>query len=352
MTALKQSATSQRRQPSIAAVLLIAAIAVALLAVLLVRQRSTTKPAHEYQFAVFGTYAKLTFWGPEALARKGAKQIEEALKELNDRINVFDEHSELSQLNQAAASGEVHCSPQLWDMLRVARRAHRETGGAFDVTIGPLMKLWGFYARRQTYPDEPEVAAAHALVGLDKVFFNDQEHTVRFSEPGMYLDFGGLAKGYALDLAAEIAGRAGLTCGMIDLGGNIYCLPVPPPGQEAYRVGIRDPDASDRLLSAERLLDQAIATSGNYENSLFLQGRFVHHIVNPATGYPVATTASVTVITPSGTASDIYSTAIFVRGVSLAEDFCRDHPRSQVIILRKDQDGERTVLRFPPPDIP
>jgi len=298
------------------------------------------------EFPVFGTYARLTFWAPSPVASKALDQVTDELLALHRTLNLFDPESELARLNASAAEAPFVCSPELWDVLGAARRAWRDTDGLFDVSIGPLMRLWGFHGKRSTLPDAAEIAAARARVGLNLVAFADDERSVRFNKPGMYLDFGGIAKGYALDRAAAIAARGGIRSGLIDLGGNVRCLAEPPPGHEAYVIGIRDPFETDTLLGTVEILDGAVATSGNYETFVKIEGRVLHHIVDPRNGEPVPDVAGVTVIATAGVDSDVYSTAVFVGGTAVIVRLLETHPGTRVLRIRGAGAQDRRTESF------
>ena len=298
---------------------------------------------YERQFAVLDTYASLKFWAPTGKAEAAADAVAAELLAFHELINIFDETSELSRLNLSAAAEAFVCSPALWRALTAARRAYEDSGGAFDVSVGPLMKLWGFHRRRNTLPSDAEVASCLASVGLDKADFDDEAKTVRFTAPGMSLDLGGIAKGYALDLVSETVRTQGVRRGLIDLGGNIRCLDEPPPGRTAYSIGVRHPFANDELLGTIDVLDCSIATSGNYEQFVELEGKKVSHIVDPRTGRPVANVASVTVVTPAGVDSDVFSTAIFVGGDAVAETLCATRQRTGVLRVELDETGKSVI---------
>ena len=301
---------------------------------------------HVTHFSVFGSYATLTFWAPERSAAVAAEHIGGYLQKLHDAINLFDPESELSRLNAHAAEAPFECGMRLWRMLEEARRAWGETDGAFDVSVGPLMKLWGFHQERTTLPTEEDVRAVMPAVGLDRITFDDDRHTVRFHHPDTYLDLGGIAKGYALDRALDIARMHGITVGLIDLGGNVGCLAEPPPGHTGYTIGVRDPFNRDRLLGTVQVTNCAVATSGNYEKTVEIEGRKVHHIIDPRNGYPVPDVASVTVITPRGVDSDTFSTAIFVEGHSLARWLRRTRQRTHVLRVELGPTGKSQVHKF------
>lgn len=319
-------------------------VSIIITAVLFFRLANPAPRKYEESFNAFGTYGKITFWHPDKdTAEETGEEIVEQLQTLSRRLNIFTEDSELSQLNSNAASAPFKCSPRLWQVLQKARRAYEQTDGSVDISIGPLMDLWGFHGgTEKKYPSAREVADKKALCGLDKVDFNEEEKKVVFSKPGMYLDLGAIAKGYALDLAVETAVGRGIEQGIIDIGGNIYVFPKPPPNRENYHVGIRAPHGKDDLLAKVEVTDCFIATSGNYENAYQLDGKTVHHIIDPDTGYPVENIASVTALAETGVQSDAFSTAVFIKGWDFAQQLCIEH-NARSFIRMKDKEGEQVV---------
>jgi FAD:protein FMN transferase len=291
-----------------------------------------------YEFPIFNTFAILKAWVPEKQADDAAKEVTTILRELHHRINLFDPESELAALNRTASAEPFRCSDELWALLQECRRAWRETDGAFDVSVGPLMRLWGHHRKRETLPSAAEITEALGLIGLQQVTFDDAKHTVRFPKPGMYLDFGGIAKGYALQLVVDVLRDRGITPALVDLGGNVAGRGV-PPGRDAFVIGVRDPFATDELLGTLEVRDRAVATSGNYERQIVIQGRTIQHIVDPRTGHPVSRFAGVTIITPRPVNSDIYSTAVFVAGDGLAKKLTTRDPDTGIVIVRKGAKG-------------
>ncbi|NMA47623.1 MAG: FAD:protein FMN transferase [Lentisphaerae bacterium] len=333
-------------------VLLIAIIAFFILR----RERSVTQSADVageaiaspqlMDFTVFNTLCRLSVWSlPPAKSEALFAELNQQLRLLHDCINVYDPKSELSAINRNAASAPVTCSPMLWDILMSAREAWRISDGAFDVTIGPLMQLWGFYGKQQIAPSQDEMQAVRQKVGLDKVRFDEQQHSVAFSVPGMRLDFGGIAKGYALDMAGKILAQHGADIFLLDLGGNIACSATPPPGREAFTIGIRNPHAANTLLGTMSLRGRFIATSGNYERFRFVDGKRVGHIMDPRSGMPCTYLDGVSVVTTSGLLSDVFSTAAFIGRQDLARSLSERFPGSGFIFVSKDQQG-KPVLEY------
>ena len=293
-------------------------------------------------FMVFNTVCKVTVYG-DVKANKAYQEIIQRMGALHNLINAYDTESELSRLNSAAFQEAFHCSDELWAILCAARQAYADTEGAFDPTVGPLMKLWGFHGKRNTIPTDEEMASALAKVGLDKVVFDDEKHTVRFSRDGLSLDFGGIAKGYACDIVAEVLCSQGIQTYMIDLGGNIQLSELPPKGLKLFKVGIRDPNNKEQILKVLELKGCSIATSGNYERSRVIDGKRIGHIMDPQTGRPGEFHASVTAITPRGVDSDIFSTAVFVRGEPLARKLADKHPDTSFLIVDEGSSAKQPL---------
>ncbi len=291
------------------------------------------------EFSVFDSYARITLWSSPERAEPALRECTAVLAELHRTLNRFDPSSELARLNAAAAGQAFACSPQLWDVLQAARQAYAQTAGAFDITVGPLMAVWGFHRKRDTLPTEAEIQAALACVGLARVAFDDTAHTVRFTVAGMSLDCGGLAKGYALDRVLAILARAHLEPALVDLGGNVGCSTQPPPGRPHFVIGVRNPFATETLLGRLPIVGRTVSTSGNYERRIIIQGKEIGHIIEPRTGHPVSGPAGVTAVTPRGVDSDVFSTAVYVAGKELAEALAEHVPGTGFVLVSGSPDA-------------
>ena len=291
-------------------------------------------------FSTMSTFGTVNISHKEKMTVSNAlTAAHEAVREVEKTCNVFDPESELARLNATAADEPFACSDLLWDVLCRAREFYRDSGGLFDVTIDPLMKLWGFHRTRETLPSAGEIEEAKRLTGLDKVVFDDEKRTVKFTVPGMSINLGGIAKGYALDRAADAVRALGVNSGWIEIGGNILALPKKPGGGK-YAAGIRNPFDKDDVLGNAPVGDAAISTSGNYERYVVIDGRQYTHIINPVTGLPVAGMDSVSVIVPAGqslppgVASDALSTSIFIAGPDAVAGWMKVFPGLRVLIVR------------------
>ena len=322
--------TPAKRRNLIAALLAVAAVAAAT-AVGLYRSRQLKQ--YSFTFGTMGTRAGCSFYAAdERTAQAGFAAVTREFDRVTRVCNLYDENSELARLNREAGQDFFVCSELLWSVLSEARRAHRASSGAFDVTVKPLMDLWGFYRKQQRTPSGSEIAETLARVGFDKLEWDDARHAVRFKTPGMALDLGGVAKGYALDLAAAEVQKLGIKSGVIDLGGNLYLLPEPPPGKTCYRIGIKSPSGEGDSGNVLELAGGcAVSTSGSYERFVVLEGRRYGHVVDPATGDAPYLNRSATAVAPTGVESDWLSSAAFLRGETLIPQLEEFVPGAKII---------------------
>jgi FAD:protein FMN transferase len=301
----------------------------------------------ERTFPVMGTIAQYKLYGEKNLVEQAADKVRDAFFEVEKLCNIFDSQSEISQLNQTAADRPFKCSPLLWAVLMESKRAYELSGGAFDITARPLMKLWGFYRKRgDSLPTELEISTALKNIGMNKVIFDESAQTVKFTQTGISFDLGGVAKGFAVDQAVIAVKKLGITSGIINLAGNMYCFPKPFPKRKTYRIGIKNPQHKDKLCGYVDLLNSSLATSGDYERYVTIQGKRYAHIMDVRTGKPVTGMLSVTVITSSSCTADYLSTAIFINGRDFAEQICKKIPGTQVLIIQETEDGTPEQIKF------
>ena len=312
---------TKRRIIIAAAILALAALAAAAGILMRARRHRANLPApkpKQYRmfFGAMGTRACCTFYTTDPQkAEKAFAAVEREFDRVGKVCSVHDRRSELSRLNREAGKGFFVCSDLMWTVLTEARRAYKASDGAFDITIKPLMDLRGFYRRQDKLPSDAEIAETLERVGMDKVEWDDARHAVHFTVPGMAFDLGGVAKGHALDLAAAAVQKLGIRCGVIDLGGNLYLLPDPPPGKAFYNIGIRSPSGKgDSKTVLELPGSCAVATSGSYERFVELEGKRYGHIVDPATGNAPYLARSATAVAPTAIESDWLSSTVFLRG--------------------------------------
>ena len=277
---------------------------------------------HEATRVAMGSAATVRACGPGTAALVPA--VEAALDEV-DRLDAllshYREDTPLSRVNREAARAAVAVPPELADLLAVCLRWSRDSDGAFDVTVGPLMKAWGFFRDEGRRPDEAQRQAALARVGYRHVVVDRGRHTVRFDRPGVELDLGGIGKGYAADRVVAVLRRRGVASALVNLGGSsVYGLGT-PPGAAGWEVGIADPTAPDRTATRVWLRGQALSVSGGYARSFVTDGVTYSHIMDPRTGRPVQGVLSVAVVSASATDGDALDNVLFVQGLERARAF-------------------------------
>jgi thiamine biosynthesis lipoprotein len=296
-----------------------------------------------------GTFVTISASGPDRATTLQA--ISAAFAEFDRADAMMSIHradTELARINTNAATNPVFVSPGLFAVLQLAQDISTQTDGAFDITIRPLADLWGFIWKQHRLPTSEELARALPLVNFQNIQLNPAESAVRFLEPGVSIDLGGIGKGVAVDWAIEKLRSLGVTNAMVKAGGDLRVSGA-PPGQAHWTVQLEDPNKEGRRVHIP-LRDAALSTSGNYENFFEVNGRRYSHILDPRTGLPVEGIAACTVIAPSCAESDAWATALFVHGVarSLAEFGPRFAIRFTTIT-----NGELAVQQtesFPPPD--
>ena len=234
------------------------------------------------------------------------------LDRLGRLLNFYSEDSEVSMINRFSGIKPVKVSTDTLDVIDRALYISRSTDGAFDITIGPIVKLWDF--EKKILPGEKAIKEKLYLVNYRNVVVDTVNSTVFLRKKGMQIDLGGIEKGYAAERAVEVLKKNGITAGIIAVGGEVKPFGT-KPDSGIWRVGIKNPhqkDKNDEIIAIVKLADEAISTSGGYEKFFIKDGKLYHHILDPSTGYPVYECQSVSVIAKN--APDGFPTGIFVLG--------------------------------------
>ena len=246
---------------------------------------------------------------------------EEALRlveQLEAELSLFRAGSEIARLNARAACEPVRVAPGMFALLQHAQKLSEETGGAFDITVAPLVRCWGFMGGEGRMPRPEEVAEARAKVGMPLVQLNPDDCTVRFAREGVMLDLGAIGKGYAIERAAEVLREAGVTSALLHGGTSSVQAIGRPPGEECWKIAIETPSAAPdmppTLLATVQLHDEAMSVSGVQEHSFQAGGRTFGHVIDPRTGEPATGTVLAAVVLPSATETDALSTALLTLG--------------------------------------
>ncbi|HHV78345.1 MAG TPA: FAD:protein FMN transferase [Firmicutes bacterium] len=296
------------------------------------------------------TVVEINACAPEGMGRdelrKAVEDAFEAMARVDRLMNARAEGSDIWRVNRAAGSGSW-ISVDEWT-FRVIKRAlffARLSSGAFDPTILPLMELWGFGTKPHV-PRQEEIGKAKRLVDWTAVDLDESNFSVRLNRPGMGLDLGAIAKGFAVDRAFEALKRSGVTRAIVNAGGNVYALGKRPDGGK-WKVGVRDPDEPGTYVTVMRLEEQTAVTSGDYERYFEDGGKRYHHIIDPASGYPAdSDIRSVTVILPrtreaqsdiglvpnASMDADALSTMLFILGKEKALKFADENGIGLIIV--------------------
>jgi thiamine biosynthesis lipoprotein len=253
-------------------------------------------------------------------------EVEWQLAEINQSMSTYDANSELSRFNRSGSTEWVPVSTPLYTVLAAALEIGRQSSGAFDITIGPLVNLWGFGPenRSQDIPGADEIAAMLERTGHDKLMLDETARAVRKSRADVYVDLSAIAKGYAVDHIAAILERHGIGHYMIEIGGEIRVRGANAQ-QMPWRIGIDKPQTQGHAVQRVLILDNvALATSGNYRNYFMIGDRRYMHVIDPATGWPAESRlSSVTVLAETCMLADAWATALLVlgpeRGLAIAE---------------------------------
>ena len=277
------------------------------------------------QYRLFSTYLTLIDYsgdGEDEFERRFDTVVALATEydRLFDIYNEYEGINNLATVNRLAADGPVRVDGKIIDLLMFSIEIHDITGGNTDVTMGPVLKIWHDHREAgnknpaaAALPDMDELVAASELVGIDGLIINEDESTVYFAKPGMRLDVGAVAKGYAAERLAEWLAADGADGYVIDFGGNLRAIGRKPDGN-GWTSGVRNPDIYDLqtpYVYYFELADGSAVTSGNYENSYTVGGKSYHHIINKDTLMPAEHFNSVTVITKNSGLADSLSTALF-----------------------------------------
>jgi len=241
------------------------------------------------------------------------------IRYLEDIFSANLEGTDLDRVNKSAGLNPVRVRPELIDVLEKALEYAEKSGGAFDPTVGPLVKLWGIGTYRERVPEKKEIQEALELIDYREVEINREEGTVFLKRAGMALDLGAIAKGYMADEAAKLLLDKGVNSGIIDLSGNIFAMGERKIsfGKSAYwRIGVQDPRADrGNFLGILNVKNKSVVTSGTYERFFYEDGKRYHHIFSPANGFPVENNLlSVTIVSDNSIDGDALSTAAFVLG--------------------------------------
>jgi len=302
---------------------------------------------------LMGTHFEFTLYGDAAthnatsLTEIGNAALDR-VAEIERRISTWRVDSFTAKVNREAADGPVRVHPDLMDLIVASKEAYDDTGGVFDVTVGPLLDLWKIYKKEGHFPTDDEVTAALDRVGLSKTEIDPDKRTIHFTKPGMRLDFGGIGKGYALDVAAQVIKGLGIECALLSGGDSTFVAIGAPPGTAGWNVIVDKvylDAAAEDYVARFVIKDEAFSTSSGDGISFEEGGQRYSHIYDPRDGRPVEETLSAMAITKSGAMADALSTTFLIISEAEVRAYCEKHPDVRAIKVGL-VDGKPTPVRI------
>ncbi len=263
-----------------------------------------------------GATFTVELYGPEegAVVQAADRALDEA-RRVNRMLSNYLPESELSLVNRDAAKIPVKVSQELFDLLAVCEGISRKSDGTFDLTVGPLMKAWGFFKDDGHLPGALAVKEAMRRVGYQNVELDARSRSVHFKKTGVELDPGGVGKGYAVDRMAAILRQSGIQAALVSAGGSsIFGLGAPADNSQGWRIRIADPRDEKKTAANVYLKDMSLSTSGSYEKFFWADGRVYSHIMDPRSGYPAQGMLAVSVLSPQTLDSEIWAKPYFILG--------------------------------------
>jgi thiamine biosynthesis lipoprotein len=292
---------------------------------------------------VMSTFCEISCFEKDTEKANKAMDIAfEEIERIEKIFSKFDENSEISKINKFAGVRSVEAGHEVLMLIEDSIYYSEISKGSFDITIGPLMEIWGFVRKTNSIPDKGLIQETLRHIGYNNIFISTQDSTIHFRDSLAKIDLGGIAKGYAVDRAKDVLVSRGIHTALINLAGNMYALGN-PPDKDSWYIGIQDPRDKNKIIKKVKLKNQAISTSGDYERFFKIDGKRYSHIINPITGEPAKGIISVTVITDSAEEADALSTAIFVMGEEKGMELAKSLKNLQVFIIKEDS----KIVKFP-----
>lgn len=242
------------------------------------------------------------------------------IKRIEKLLTTFDESSQTNLINRKAGISPVKVDQEMFDLISRAKKISDVTQGAFDITYGSIdKKLWNFDETMTNLPDPDIAKRSVRLINYNNVILDDNNTTVFLKEKGMRIGFGGIGKGYAAEMAKDVLQKKGVESGVVNAAGDLTTWGEHPNGK-SWTIGIADPGAINHAFSYLDITNTSVATSGNYEKFIMIEGKKYSHTIDPRTGLPVQGIKSVTIITPNAEIADAMATPVMVMGVKIGLD--------------------------------
>jgi FAD:protein FMN transferase len=293
------------------------------------------------------TYFEVALWGKEEqyLTTVGEQVIEE-IHRLEQQLSMYREDSDVYELNFVAAYRPVVVEPRLFALLKRAKELSEATGGACDITIGPLLQAWGFVGGTGEMANEEAVAAARELTGMHLVELDEEERTVRFLREGVRIDLGAIGKGYAIEQAAELLREYEVPGALVHGGTSTVQAVGAQPDGNPWSVAVKDPTDGENHLTVVQLIDRALSISAVHGKSFTEGGVQYGHVLDPRTGAPTQGALLAGVVTNSATESDALSTALLVLGEAGIPVIRAVRPDAGVLLALPDAGVMRVITEL------
>lgn len=301
-------------------------------------ENKDNRPVVETAF-LMGTMVKITIYD-EVVDKEVLQKVFERISEIEDRMTINEKtgKSEIIRLNDSAGETYSKLSPDTFYVLKKGKYYSELSGGLFDITIGPLVKLWNIGNEKAAVPGETEINQKLSLVNYKNLILDEKNLSAQLNKQGMIVDLGGIAKGYAADEAADFLEEAGIEHAIVNLGGNILALNKKPDGSK-WRLGLQDPyQPRGDYMGIVKLDDQSLVSSGTYERYFEVDGKRYHHILNPQTGYPEENSlVSISIITEESIDADALSTTTFLLGLEKGMEMIEGLEDTEAIFITDDK---------------
>jgi thiamine biosynthesis lipoprotein len=239
------------------------------------------------------------------------KKAFEEIRKCDLILSDYRNDSELSKIIEEASSHPVHVSDYLFEITKKSLYFSKITNGLFDITIQPLINLWGFKDKNFKVPTDKEIKEIKSYIGYKNIILDEVNKTIFIKNPKTKLDFGAIGKGFAVDKAINVIKKSGIKSAFIDSVSNQYYLGA-PPNKKYWTIGIKDPRNENKIIKYLHIKDKSISTSGDYEQFFIHNNKRYNHIINPKTGYPITSLITSTIISESSTDADALSTSVLL----------------------------------------
>lgn len=318
-------------------------VVIAIIIAIAVMMGHKDEPYQRNSGFIFGTSYNITY----QCAEDHKADIEMALAEVDASLSPFNDSSVITHVNR---NEDVVLDRLFLDVFRLAQKINEDTDGAFDITVAPLVNAWGFGFKNGVNPDEKAIDSLRQVVGFRKVRLEDGK--IMKADPRVMLDCSAIAKGYGVDVVANLLRKIGIKNFMVEIGGEVVTSGV-NPDRHPWRIGVTKPtddslSVNNELQTVINVTDKAMATSGNYRNFYYKGGRKYAHTIDPKTGYPVQhSILSATVITDDCATADAYATSFMVLGMEKAKKILERHPEMMAYFIYNDESGQNQVWFSP-----